>query len=63
VDVDIHRTCGIKETRLGDKRPHYLGWIHWVQFCFKYDETLGNERTFIEFMINWNEWLDDPEAK
>jgi hypothetical protein len=35
----------------------------WVQYCFKYNETLGKKRIFIEFMIDWDEWFDDPEAK
>jgi hypothetical protein len=35
----------------------------WVQFCFKYNQTLGNKRIFIEFMINWDELFGDDKAK
>jgi hypothetical protein len=35
----------------------------WEQFCFKYNRTLRKKRIFIEFIMNRDEWFDDPEAK
>mmetsp|Transcript_30445 Transcript_30445/g.73965 ORF Transcript_30445/g.73965 Transcript_30445/m.73965 type:complete len:478 (-) Transcript_30445:456-1889(-) len=30
-----------------------------IQYCFKESDDLGTDRLFIEFNVNWNEWLDD----
>ena len=33
---------------------------NYIQYCFQYpDIRLGNKRLFVEFKVDWNEWLTD----
>jgi hypothetical protein len=55
---DCSSTNGTDEYQ--EPKPDVDKWVH---FCFKYKETLGNKLMFIEFIIDWDEWFDVPEAK
>lgn len=53
----------LQDKPIGNKIPvvHKDGWI---QYCFldpKNNFVLGEERFFIEFDIDWNEWIDSAQ--
>ena len=42
-------TCGV---------PKMDPDMDWTQYCFPNSCTLGKKMVFVEFVVNWNEWLD-----
>ena len=36
----------------------------WIQYCFQnFLDTMGEEKIYVEFNIDWNEWADDKLKK
>ena len=58
----LHNPFTTAETDSCNK-PQMDGDKNFIQFCFKDPEDLGEDRLFIEFDVEWNEWLDDYKQK
>ena len=49
-------------TNLTDRcREPNIDESEWIQYCFCNPNFLGTDRLFIEFVVNWAEWKDDPD--